>query len=59
MTYTYDGLGRMTSYSLPDSGKALLTYNARATTSIQRVDHEGICLYQHAYTQFDQPWQCD
>ena len=53
IAYTYDGLGRMTSYSLPDGGKALLAYNARAVTSVTRLDHTGQPLYQHAYTKFD------
>ncbi len=52
--YTYDGLGRVTSYSLPDGGKALLSYNARAVTEISRIDSSGNPLYRHAYTGFDE-----
>ena|GEM_PF-1464057 len=53
ISYTYDGLGRMTSYSLPDGGQAVLSYNARAATSVSRLDAHQHELYRHSYTQFD------
>jgi len=51
--YTYDGLSRLTSYSLPDGGKVVLTYNAINATSVSRQDASGNILYTHAYTQFN------
>ncbi len=51
--YTYDGLGRLTSYNLPDGGKVILTYNAINATSVSRQDASGNVLYTHAYTQFN------
>jgi len=53
ITYRYDGLGRLTSYSLPDGGKVILTYNAINATSVSRQDVSGNVLYTHAYTQFN------
>ena len=50
--YSYDGLGRLTSYSLPDGGKVVLTYNAINATSVSRQDASGNILYTHTYTQF-------
>ncbi len=53
LTYQHDGIGRITSYPLPDGGEVIIDYNAITATSITRCDQKKKHLYTHAYTKFN------
>jgi RHS repeat-associated protein len=54
-TYAYDGMGRLTSHALPESGTASFQYNSYNQIS-QRTDARGV-ITTYSYDTMNRPYQ--
>ena len=50
LRYTYDGLGRILTLTLPDGTSIQYTYDACHLRKVERCSHRP---YQHQYTAYD------
>lgn len=51
--YSYDKIGRCTSYNLPDGSSVQYQYNAAYLEEVARKDAAGKCRYSHKYDKYD------
>ena len=56
--FDYDGLGRMTRYSLPDESSVTYEYDTVHLTKVSRVSAQGETLFTHEYTVYDLSGRC-
>ncbi len=53
LQFSYDGLGRPTRITLPDSSSIRYTYDSANLVTISRYDAADTLLYQHTYSKYD------
>lgn len=53
LSWTYDDLGRMTSFQLPDRSRIVYLYEGKHLRAVQRLSASEEILYEHIYKAYD------